>query len=489
MDPKKIANTTKVDRHGLSVSPERMTRLLGEWRTNALVGPGYVRLAASIRALIADGRLPLGIRLPAERRLAEELGLSRTTVSGAYAILAEQRYLESRRGSGSWSTCPTGHEGGGDLSFSALPGDWLDLAVAAPAGGEEVLDALGEAAQLLPKYLAGHGYEPQGLIALRTAIAQAYRRRGLPTDPSQIFATNGAQQAIELLAEVLVSPRDRVVLDSPTYPGALDVFARARASLLPVPTDAQGGDREQFVAAIRRGRPKAVYVIPEFHNPTGYLMPVETREAIVGAVGEVDGYVIADETFVELALDGVEMPPPLAACGPQGAVVSIGSMSKAYWGGLRIGWIRAQPQLIARLVRARARLDMAGPVIDQLVAGLLLASPSGALDLRRRALERQRDVLVESLTQKCPSWTTNTPSGGLCLWVDLGAPMSSALAAAASSHRVRLVGGSRFGPDGMLERYLRMPYSLAPEKLAEAVARLAVAAADLEGITNSSYVA
>ena len=155
-------------------------------------------------------------------------------------------------------------------------------------------------------------------------------------------------------------------------------------------------------------------------------------------------------------------------------VIAIGSMSKAFWAGLRIGWIRASPTLVQRLALARATVDVSSPVVEQLVATELLADPDAVLVPQRAALRERRDALAAALRATLPGWRFRLPPGGLSLWIELDAPRSSALAAAASQHGLHLAAGPRFGVDGAFERFLRIPYTLAAADLVEAVERIAV---------------
>ncbi|HTF12825.1 MAG TPA: GntR family transcriptional regulator, partial [Asanoa sp.] len=180
------------------VRGSQLARLLGHW--HALPGrrrnPDYAALAGAVRGLLADGRLPLGIRLPAERELAESLKVSRTTVTAAYRELRESGHLTSRRGAGSWTTLPGGHRVASTGLWTPLNDlDMIDLGCAALAAPPELIPAARAAADELPRYLGDAGYHPTGLVELREAIARGFSDRGLPTSPDQIMVTSGTQQA------------------------------------------------------------------------------------------------------------------------------------------------------------------------------------------------------------------------------------------------------------------------------------------------------
>src|SRR6185369_9003631 len=147
---------------------------------------------------------------------------------------------------------------------------------------------------------------------------------------------------------------------------------------------------------------------------------------------------VVDESFVDLPLDGAEMPPPLAVFDRHSRVVSIGGMSKAYWGGLRIGWVRASAPLVQRLAALRVGVDMASPVLEQLVAAPLLPQSARTAPARRAQLAFRRDALIEALTSMLPEWRFVVPAGGATLWAELDGPISSALARAAEDVGVRL---------------------------------------------------
>ncbi|MFI5981934.1 PLP-dependent aminotransferase family protein [Streptomyces sp. NPDC051555] len=450
--------------------------------------PGYRGLADAVRTLILDGRIALHVRLPAERDLAEALAASRATVSSAYDLLRESGYVRSRRGSGTWTELPEGHVpvgahallGGGGYNADGDPG--IDLAIAAMGAPDGSLaDALAWAAPRLPALARSPGYHPFGLPDLRAAVADRFTRRGLATRPEQILVTSGAQQAFALVTSLLCRAGDRVVTENPTYANALDALRRVGLRTASIAVSDAGWDMEIAESTLRQTVPRLAYVIPDFQNPTGALMPEEQRLRLLTATRRTGTWLVVDETIADIALD-VPAPRPLASLAPRGGadhVITIGSLSKTHWGGLRVGWIRASAKLIAELTAVRVCADMTGSVLDQLVALPLLEGLHRSLPERLAQLREQRAALVASLQRHAPEWSWQLPPGGLSLWVDLGEPVSSALAERARAGGVHIGRGARFGVDpGTFEHRLRIPYTLPADRLDEAVRRLATALHD-----------
>ncbi|HWG94264.1 MAG TPA: PLP-dependent aminotransferase family protein [Mycobacteriales bacterium] len=464
-----------------SVSGVHLARLLADWRLALPSGPAYARLAAAVRALLVDGRLPLAARLPAERELATRLGVSRTTVTAAYDALRADGYLHARQGAGTFTALPDEHvhQVAGWTAVRSAPG--LDLAVASSEALPGVVEAaVARAVPRLGRHLRGHGYDVLGLVELREAVAARYAARGLPTSPDQVVVTAGALAATGLVARALLGPGDRVVVDTPTYPNALDVVRRAGGRLAGVALDDDGWDLERVEAAYRSALPRLGHVVADFANPTGHVLPEADRARLVRAAACAGTTLVVDETLADVWLDAPP-PPPVAAFDDDDGVVTVGSLSKSHWGGLRVGWVRAPRGLVARLAESRSALDLAPPVLEQLVAAELLADED-ALDRRRALLRARRAALAAGLQEHCPGWTWREPAGGLVLWVRLDAPVATALAAAAERHGVRLVPAGRFSVDGTGERHVRVPFALPEPVLADAARRLAAARAELDGV-------
>lgn len=463
------------------VAGTRVARLLGAWQQG---GPAYTALADALRAAILSGTLPLSTRLPGERELADALGVSRTTATAAYGLLREEGYLVSRRGSGTVTTLPSGPGARRPMPVLGGVDDSLtDLSVAAPSAPSALHGAYLAALDALPRHLAGSGYAPLGLPVLREAVARWYSERGTPTTPDQILVTTGAQQAIHLLVAAHAGPGDRVVVEQPTYPHAVDVVRAAGARPVPVPSGADGLDVDLLESTVRQVAPRLVYLIPDHRNPTGTSLDPDQRAAVRAIARRHRTTVVGDEVLTELTIDG---PAPASFPGDGSAshvVVAIGSASKSFWGGLRVGWVRAHPDLVSRLASVRAHVDIGTPPLEQLVVAELLACASDVLAARRAVLRERRDLLVGLLREHLPAWDVPVPAGGLSLWVGLGAPVSSALAASALRHGVRLVPGPAFGVDGGLEDHVRVPFAEAPDVLRRGVDGLAAAWGDLGSVT------
>jgi len=461
-----------------SLGAASLVRQLGRWRGEESSEAAYRQLARALRLLILDGRVGLGVRLPGERELAQALGLSRTTLAGAYNQLRDDGYLVSRQGSGSVTRIPGGRSAVPDVDDPGESNNLLDWTAAALPAPESVWHAYEDALHQLPVWLSGMGYEPLGLLKLRQAIAKDYAARGCPTRPEQIMVTSGGQHAFALIMRLLAGPGDRIVVDHPTYHNALTAIRRSNCVPVPVGLPETGWDIDAFGAAFRQTGPRFAYVIADFHNPTGRCMDVAARQALVAIAERARTPLVIDETMADIALDE-DAPPPVAVHDHTGTnVISIGSASKRFWGGLRIGWIRADEQMIASLGRIRVTLDLATPVMEQLATAALLQSDAGA-QARRLLLIERRDHLIALLGKHLPHWDAPVPSGGMSLWVEMPRPEASAFAAMALGEGLRIAPGPRFGLDGAFERFVRLPFVLPKDRLEVAVERLAAVDARL----------
>lgn len=274
-------------------------------------------------------------------------------------------------------------------------------------------------------------------------------------------------------------PADRVVIDHPTYPHAIDAITSALCRPVPVGLTAEGWDVEVLADRIVSSGARLAYLILDHHNPTSHFMAAADRARLFAATARSEALIVVDETLVDLWLDeppGAGDPPPDAP-----HVLRLGSMSKSFWGGLRVGWVRAEAGIIAALGQARAAMDLGVAVLEQLATAELLTTGEGVVAERRRMLAARRDWMMDLMAERLPAWRIERPGGGLSLWAELPGPFSSRLTAEADRRGVRVAAGPRFGVDGAFERFLRLPYTLSEESLARVVGVLAELSAGLEG--------
>jgi len=468
-------------------------------------GPLYQRLADALRDAL-DRDIPAGTVLPPERQLALQLGISRTTVVAAYRILRAEGRLTSRQGSGTRAAGPSrpararlspaptpqrsvampGYAAADRLvrpasavRFRSLIGRdeaAVDLATAG-IGADGVLTAalLADAqAELLRLARGVVGYFPQGLPSLRRAIARHLTERGLPTSEQQILVTNGAQQAITLLARRYASPGTAVAMENPTYAGALDAFAGEGARFVTFPAAEDADPGPVLRQLVRRQHPRLLYLMPTFHNPTGLVATAETRRQLAALAAEHRLPLIEDNTLEPLAA-GPPPPPPVAAFDSGGNVITIGSLSKVAWAGLRIAWIRAGPRLIAELMMVKAAEDLGSSVPSQVLGRAVLDDFTRISQLRSAqvcdCLQRAARLLGEQL----PAWRFRQPAGGHSLWLRLPGADASAFAATAMRYGVTVIPGPQLSPDGSFADYIRLQFLQPPGVLEAGIQRLAAA--------------
>ncbi len=455
-----------------SISASRVAALAGDFHRS----PAYVGLADALRELIGDGRIGYGTRLPSERDLTAALGVSRTTVTRAYAVLRDSGYAEARHGSGTFTRLPGGATRAHDRALwptNVSPGV-IDLVCAAASAPPGIAAAYADAVAALPAHLGNHGYYPAGLPELQAQLAASYDERGLATSPDQIIVTAGALAATAVVGSALAGPRDRVLVESPTYPNAVQALRTGGGRLVTMPLDPDGWDLDAIAGVLARRTPRLVHVMPDHHNPTGLVMPDHERAEYARLIATHGTTAVVDEAHHTLRLDGTPAQRPFASYAKD--AVTVGSASKSVWGGLRLGWIRAPHRLVDQLTRARVGLDLGAPVFEQLVLARLLAGDFDAvLDAHRRRLREQRDALIAALTAELPDWTFRKPAGGMALWCRLPSVGATALSVEAERHGVLLAPGPSFAPEGGLDRYLRLPYTVPVRDMEEAVRRIAAA--------------
>jgi 2-aminoadipate transaminase len=342
--------------------------------------------------------------------------------------------------------------------------------------------------------------ETEGYRPLREMIARHISRYGIKAQTENILITTGSQQALDLIGKLLINPGDKVLVEAPTYLGALQAFNLYGSEYVSVPCDENGLRSDLLEASLRSG-PKFMYVLPNFQNPSGATLPEERRRTLVMLANKYGIPIVEDDPYGQLRYEGEHLPPlvvldrenvPRDSGYTLGNVIYLSTFSKTLAPGLRLGWVVAPPEVIAKLVQLKQGSDLHTSTFSQIVA--YEVARDNFLDehvKRLRAVYRERrDVMLESLGQNFPSeviWTR--PKGGLFLWVTLPKSMdANKFFSEALKRKVAFVpGDSFFAPDGQQQegsRHLRMNFSYAqPEEIREGIRRLGAAAkAQLEGL-------
>lgn len=438
--------------------------------------PVYRDLAERLRLLVIDGQLPDGLRLPSERDLSRALGVSRTTVTACYALLRDLGVLTARRGAGNFVRQPEGR-----LSSSLLPvplageedSPLVALNTASSTAPPGLTRAYHAAAERLPALLGGTGYFPDGVQPLREALAAWFTERGVTTTADQMIITVGSLSGWNVILQALADPGDPVLLESPTYYNAIEACRRLGARLVPFPITSTAWDPERLDSILTRSRARLAFLVPEFQNPTGIWLDEQQRLSAAAALNRHRTTTVIDETLVDLILDSSPARTPMAALVED--AITIGSASKSFWGGLRIGWIRSPKRYVRRLIETQSTMDNGAAPYEQLVTTELMQHLEELLTFQRNRIRSRRDHLLRLVADALPQWQVDAPAGGLSLWYRLPDESSNLFTAVARKHGLVLTPGPRFYPRGGGRRQLRIPYVAELPVLTEAVRRLTAA--------------
>jgi DNA-binding transcriptional MocR family regulator len=332
----------------------------------------------------------------------------------------------------------------------------------------------------------------QGQLGLRGRAVMLMAEEGVDADPDDVVLTTGAQQALDLLGKIFIDPGDTVAVEAPAYVGALTAFAAYQPRFLTIELDDEGMIVEQLERAIVRGeRPTFVYTVPNFGNPAGVTMSRRRREQLVALCRETGIPIVEDNPYGLLRFEG-EPLPCLRSLDPRN-VIYLGTVSKTFSPGVRVGWALADHSVIQRLVLAKEAADLCGSNLTMLLTERWFsddarwrAALSGLLDTYRT----RRDAMLEALDEHFPDTATWThPSGGFYVWVTLPPwTDTTAMLAAAVERRVAYVPGTAFYPDGRGADRMRLAYCYPTEdRIREGVARLATLLEDDERLYRSLH--
>jgi DNA-binding transcriptional MocR family regulator len=396
--------------------------------------------------------------------------------------------VERRRGSGTYVlgagtlSLPPGREGSALVhrlvDRSAGPSALIDLSISV-LHDPSALPTVTFDSAALRTVEPDTGYSPWGLNGLRAALADHVTGWGLPTRPEEIVVTTGAQQGISAAAACWLRAGDTVVVEDPSYPGAIAAFAQAGARLRGVGVD-RGGVRVDELADALADRPALVYLQSTVQSPTGAILRDGRRREIARLLQDARVPLVEDLALADLAWHPA--PPPIAAYARDASVAVLGSLSKRYWGGLRLGWVRAPAALAVRFARVKATQDLGSSAVSQVLAERLLRAPEG--EQRRYLggllgeLRDRYDTLAGALRERLPAWRWDEPAGGLSIWVQLPSSTAEVFAQTALRHGVAVATAPALSPSAAHPDRIRLSFSGPPSELVEGVDRLASAWSD-----------
>lgn len=470
--------------------------------------PLHRQIFDEVVARIEARAFPPGYKLPATRVLAQELSTHRNTVARAYAELEAAGFVSSGVGRGTFveAALPAargegfpqaGHEGAG-LPWSALlsraaRSDAIErVERRAPTEGRSAINLVHTqpSAELIPDELlrrcithalSGHALStlsyapPEGTLRLREQVARDLVARGVPTRAEEVIITSGSQQGLDLVARALLNPGDTLLVEPTTYSGAIELFTLAGARLVTVPTDSSGPEPAALERAYRP-EVKALYLMPNAHNPTGRTMPAERRRALVAWSRAAGVPIIEDDYAAGLELEPEQEPlPHLRAL--DGEVIHVSTFSKRLAPALRMGYVVAPAALRPVLTSTKRVVDLgASLVLQQALAEFMERGYLRAHAGRMREVYRtRRDALESALTKSVPPGVRwQTPTHGLVLWLTLPAGLDADRVAEEAERAGVLVGASSLWSVGARPAAaLRLSFSAEPEaRLVEAARRL-----------------
>ncbi len=473
--------------------------------------PMYKQIEGFLRQSILTGALEPETRLPATRRLAQDLGVNRITVQNAYAELEADGLIFSRTGSGTFVLPP--------VSLAPIPkpepgAPWplWQLDVGARSGlqvtpsPEEMLEAAGHSdpinlaggcgdSRLFPaedyrkviqSIMRRDGVEAleygdkAGYLPLRSTIARILSSQGIPARAENVLITAGSQQAIALVTQLLLRAGDAILVESPTYAVALELFRALGLKIVGAPMDESGLQVERLEKLLQQHHPKLVYTTPNFHNPTGSCMSVQRRRQLIALADRYNAPILEDDYVGDLRYEG-RAQPALKSLDPGGRVLYVSTFSKMLMPGLRVGFMIAEGPFYDILVRYKRVNDLTTSNLHQRALEAYVTVGRYQSHLRRTALiyRKRRDALLHAIDRYLPAAVRiDPPMGGLFAWLRLPDEVSAAkLLPVACKEGVAFVPGDKFFPDGADgDHFLRLNFvSQPPEETDEGIKRLAKA--------------
>jgi GntR family transcriptional regulator/MocR family aminotransferase len=473
--------------------------------------PLYQQIRDHLRTGILSGNLSPDTRLPASRALARDLGVNRITVESAYDELEAEGLIYSRVGSGtyvlpvteiqalprdagdaSWPLWQDAAHTGSGTPGAPTPDEMLRLSGHphpigfASGNSDSRLFPAEDFRKVLQAVMRRDGIaaldygEPAGHMPLRTTIAHILGSQGLQVPPENVLITAGSQQALSLVTQLLLKPGDVILVESPTYSGALDLFRALGFRIVSVPVDNQGMRVELLEKLLQQHHPKLIYTIPNFHNPTGTCLSSPRRHQLIVLADRYNVPVLEDDFVGDLRYEG-RTQPALKALDPGGRVIYVSTFSKMLMPGLRVGFLCADGPVFAGLVHFKHASDLATSSLVQRALEAYVTVGRYQAHLRRSIQEfrRRRDAMVAAIQKHLPAGTyADIPQGGLYFWLQLPGGLSADdLLPIACDKGVSFAPGSMFFPDPDCGHdWLRLNFAVqAPPQIDEGIQRLAKA--------------
>jgi 2-aminoadipate transaminase len=488
------------DKHPLPVFTPPISSFIQLERNTSV--PLYQQICQALREAILSGALPEGMRLPTERALAHELGINRTTVMNAYHELASEGLIEGHVGRGTLvkrsylnqdhatpeEDAPSWLLGLAEGEDAVLGPDARVLSEMSSLGERKEIISLASsmpATDLLPAGLlqsifndglqqarqSALGYCPvEGLQSLRREIAARMRKHGVAVETRNILILSGATQGIGLIGRFMLNPGDEVVVEVPTYLGAVQTFRALGARVIGVPTDTDGLRVDLLEAILARRRPRFIYTLPTFQNPTGFVMSPERRRRLLLLAKRYQIPILEDDPYREIYFEGEE-PLPLKALDTHGYVLYLSTFSKTLAPGLRVAWLAAPDPMIERLSLHKQIFDLNTNALSQWAVAELLQRDllDDHLVLLRDRYRHKRDIMMQAIAKHWPtSVRISHPKGGFHLWCRLPGEMRARqLLREAAQEGVAFVIGEPFHVDGGGQQHIRLSFASAAEEQIE----------------------
>lgn len=470
--------------------------------------PLYKQIEEFFRDGIRTGNFPADTRLPATRQLASDLGVNRITIENAYAGLEADGLIMSRVGSGTfvleqinlaipserdislpWPLWqheikdievvenmpltagePAASQNGKIIDFTSGIGDFQNFPI------EEFRKVLQKVLRRDGISALGYG-DQRGYAPLRKTIAQVLASQGLRTSAENILITAGSQQAITLVAQLLLKPGDIILVERPTYSGALNIFSAGDFKTVWMPMDDDGIRTEEVETILQKFHPKLIYTIPNFQNPTGTCLNSLRRRELIALADRYNVPILEDDFVGDLRYDG-RAQPSLKALDPNGRVIYTSTFSKMLMPGLRVGFLVANGPVYDRLQQYKRAVDLATSNLIQrsLEAFITVGRYQSHLRRSRQIYRKRRNAMLAAIERYLPAGISlNPPLGGLYVWMQLPEKINaSELQKYAEEEAVRFAPGRIFfsgDPEG--ERFIRLNFvSQTAEDNTEGIRRL-----------------